>query len=106
MTIMRLSHRIAAATAALPLLLTGAVLAAPTAQAAPSAAGSTPLAPYTTSDCYSYLSGLGYGGIYSSLGCVAGATALPLAYETCYELLFLQGIPVTISDEACRRAAL
>ncbi|WP_405639069.1 hypothetical protein [Streptomyces uncialis] len=99
---MRLSRRIAAATAVLPLLLGGALLAAPAAHAAPAAAP----APFTTADCYSYLSGLGYGGIYSSAGCLAGSTHLPLAYETCYELLFLQGIPVAIADEACRRAAL
>ncbi|WP_439674031.1 hypothetical protein [Embleya sp. MST-111070] len=88
---MRLPHRIAAATATLALALGGVALAAPTAQA-------------TQADCYSYLSGLGYGGINSSANCLLGASGLPLAYQTCQATLNLQGVPGAITDEACRRA--
>ncbi|MER8236642.1 hypothetical protein [Streptomyces sp. NPDC094049] len=71
-----MTHRIAAGIGA--LALGGVIFAAPAAIPAPA----------TASDCYAYLSGLGYSGIYSSAGCVAGATGLPLAYDTRFELLF------------------
>ncbi|MDX3852747.1 hypothetical protein [Streptomyces sp. AK02-01A] len=84
--------RVVAVVVTVAAALGGLVLAAPTAQAAPS-------------DCTSYLADLGYSSTDTNLACAVGGTGLPLDSLLCRLLLSnVSSVPPALAQNACSLA--
>ncbi|MEU3188353.1 hypothetical protein ABZ707_29790 [Streptomyces sp. NPDC006923] len=84
--------RVVAVMVAVAAALGGLVLAAPTAQAAPS-------------DCTSYLAENGYSTTDTNLACTVGGTGLPLDSLLCRLLLTnVSAVPPAVAQNACSLA--